>query len=65
MLSTGRWSKLERLQGLLEPERLFQTLPGIGPGLAALIHEDLDVDTLEGLEIAAVLPRAPSGDVGE
>jgi DNA polymerase (family 10) len=53
MLWTGRWSKLERLQGLLEPERLFQTLPGIGPGLAAHIHEELDVDTLEGLEIAA------------
>ena len=31
MLSTGRWSKVERLQGLLEPESLFQTLLGNGP----------------------------------
>ena len=35
MLSTGRWGQLERLQGSLEPEQLFQTLPGIGPKLAA------------------------------
>lgn len=53
MLATGRWSQLERLLGLLEPEQLFQTLPGIGPELAAEIHDQLDVDTLEGLEVAA------------
>ena len=35
MLSTGRWGQLERLQGSLEPEQLFQTLPGIGTKLAA------------------------------
>jgi DNA uptake protein ComE-like DNA-binding protein len=38
MLSTGRWSQLERLRGSLQPEQLFQTLPGIGPELAARIH---------------------------
>jgi DNA polymerase (family X) len=53
MLSTGRWSQVERLRGALQPEQLFQTLPGIGPQLAARIHDDLHVDTLEALELAA------------
>lgn len=53
MVTTGRWVQLERLRGGLEPERLFQVVPGIGPQLAARIHEALDVDTLEGLEQAA------------
>jgi hypothetical protein len=33
--------------------RLFQTVPGIGPGLAQRIHDELEVDTLEALEAAA------------
>jgi putative hydrolase len=53
MLTTGRWSQLERLRGALQPEQLFQTLPGIGPQLAARIHGELHVDTLEALELAA------------
>jgi hypothetical protein len=53
MVTTGCWSQLERLQGALQPEQLFQTLPGIGPELAARIHEALHVDTLEALELAA------------
>jgi putative hydrolase len=53
MLSTGRWSQLERLRGSLQPEQLFQTLPGIGPELAARIHGELHIDTLEALELAA------------
>jgi Helix-hairpin-helix domain len=53
MVTTGRWSQLERLQGALEPEQLFQTLPGIGPELAVRIHDTLHVDTLEALELAA------------
>jgi putative hydrolase len=53
MLSTGRWSQLERLRGSLHPEQLFQTLPGIGPELAQRIHGELHVDTLEALELAA------------
>jgi hypothetical protein len=32
---------------------LFQTVPGIGPGLAQAIHEALQVDSLEALELAA------------
>ncbi len=53
LLRTGRWSQLERLRGTLEPEKLFQSVPGIGPELARRIHDTLHVDTLEALEIAA------------
>lgn len=53
MLRTGRWSQLERLRGTLEPERLLQTVPGVGPALARRLHDHLDADTLEALEIAA------------
>ncbi len=53
MATTGRWSQLERLQGELQPEQLFQTLPGVGPELAARIHDVLHIDTLEALEVAA------------
>jgi len=51
--ATGQWSRLDRLRGLLEPERLFQTVPGIGPELAHMIHDGLHIDTLEALEVAA------------
>ena len=50
---TGRLSQLERLRGSVEPETLFQTVPGIGPESAKLIHDELHVDTLEELELAA------------
>lgn len=53
LVTTGRWGQLERLLGLLEPQQIFQTLPGIGPDLARRIHETLHADTLEALEIAA------------
>jgi len=53
ILRTGRWAQLERLRGSAEPEALFRAIPGVGPGLAKAIHEALDVETLEGLEIAA------------
>ena len=50
---SGLWPRLERLRGTLEPEKLFQTVPGIGPELARAIHDELHVDSLEALEIAA------------
>lgn len=52
MLETGRWSQLDRLTGESEPEALFRTLPGIGPSLAARLHDTLHIDTLEALEAA-------------
>lgn len=53
LLHTGRSGLLERLQGEVSPEDLFTTLPGIGEELAGRLHEDLGVDTLEELELAA------------
>lgn len=53
MITTGRWIQLERLRGAVEPEALFQTVPGIGPHLADAIHQELHIDTLEALETAA------------
>ena len=53
MLDTGRWTQLDRLRGQLDPEKLFQSIPGIGPELAAAIHDALDVETLAALEVAA------------
>jgi putative hydrolase len=53
IVATGRSSRLENLRGSLDPEQLFQTIPGIGPELAKHIHHELHVDTLEALEAAA------------
>jgi DNA polymerase (family X) len=53
MLQTGHWVQLERLRGTLDPARLFETVPGVGPELAKRIHDALGVDTLEALEAAA------------
>lgn len=53
MVTTGRWAQLDRLTGELEPERLFQTIPGVGPKLALRLHDELDAETLEQLELAA------------
>jgi len=53
ILITGRWNQLERLRGTLNPVKLFQGVPGIGPQLAQRAHETLHVDTLEALEAAA------------
>jgi hypothetical protein len=53
MLATGRWAQLDRLRGTADPERLLQTVPGLGPGFARRIHGELHVDSLEGLEAAA------------
>jgi len=53
MVRTGRWPQLERLRGSVSPEELFRSIPGVGVALARRLHESLDVDTLEELEIAA------------
>lgn len=53
MAETGRWAQLERLRGEVAPEALFRSIPGVGPELARRLHDELHVDTLEGLEVAA------------
>jgi DNA uptake protein ComE-like DNA-binding protein len=53
MLRTGRWQQLERLRGTLDPEQVFQSIPGIGAELARRIHETLEIESLPELELAA------------
>jgi DNA polymerase (family 10) len=53
MTRTGRWMQLERLRGSADPVQLLTAVPGLGHRLAERIHEELHVDTLEGLELAA------------
>jgi DNA polymerase (family X) len=53
MIASGRWTQLDRLTGELEPGKMFQSVPGIGPELAQRIHDSLHVETLEQLEQAA------------
>jgi DNA polymerase (family X) len=50
---TGRWTRLDRLRGTSDPQAVFRTIPGVGPQLAARLHDELSVDTLEALELAA------------
>ncbi len=52
-LDSGRCPLLDRLEGQVSPEALFATVPGIGPKLASRIHDELHLDTLEELEVAA------------
>jgi DNA polymerase (family X) len=62
MLTSGRWNRLERLRGDMDPDALFRTIPGVGARLAQRLHEALGVDSLEALEIAAIdgrLARVP------
>lgn len=53
LVETGRLMLIDRLRGDLDPEKLLQTVPMIGPRLAATIHEELGIETLEALEAAA------------
>jgi len=53
LLTTGRYRVLERLQGEVSPEKLFASVPGIGPELAHRIVGTIHSDSLEDLELAA------------
>jgi hypothetical protein len=53
IVNTGRLSRLDRWRGEVDPEVLFQTIPGIGPSLARAIHDELHIDSLQALELAA------------
>jgi len=52
ILTSGRWSQLDRLRGDSAPEAIFRTIPGIGPALARRLIEQAGIETLEGLEHA-------------
>jgi putative hydrolase len=53
LLLTGRIGLLDQLRGETAPERVLETVPGIGPILAARIHEQLGIESLVELEAAA------------
>jgi hypothetical protein len=58
MARTGRWTYLERLRGSADPRDVFCSIPGVGPALAARLHDSLGVETLEQLEAALHAPSA-------
>lgn len=53
LLAWGRLPMLERLRGQSEGSVLLRTVPGIGAALAARLHDELGIESLEELEIAA------------
>jgi len=53
IVQTGRWSRLDRLRGAAGAEAVFHTIPGVGLQLAHRLHDELEVDSLEALEVAA------------
>jgi len=53
LVRTGRLPMLDRLRGEADPVALLESVPGIGPVLAERLHDELGIDSLEGLEAAA------------
>ncbi len=50
---TGELGLMRRLESRQDPEQALTRVPGIGEDLAARIHEELGIESLEGLERAA------------
>jgi DNA polymerase (family X) len=62
ILTTGRLAMLERLEGEPGTEAVFGLVPGVGPTLAHRLHDELGLNSLEDLELAAIdgrLARLP------
>ncbi len=53
LVVTGRLPMLDRLRGRMDPVSLLTSIPGIGPALAHRLHDELHIETLEQLEMAA------------
>lgn len=65
LIVTGRLPMLDRLRGEADPIALLTSVPGIGRALARRLHDELGVDTLEELEMAAHAGRlADIGGIG-
>jgi DNA polymerase (family 10) len=52
MVESGNLPLLEQLRGESKPQKVLITLPGIDPKLAQRLHEELGINSLEGLEAA-------------
>ena len=53
ILLHGRLAMLDRLRGEGDPVSVLASVPGIGKTLARRLHEDLGIEALEELEVAA------------
>ncbi|HEX7333671.1 MAG TPA: helix-hairpin-helix domain-containing protein [Pyrinomonadaceae bacterium] len=53
IVTTGRLPMLDRLRGESDPITLLRTVPGIGKVIAERAHDELGIETLEELEVAA------------
>lgn len=53
LVVTGRLPMLDRLRGHMDPIALLTSVPGVGRALADRLHDDLHIETLEQLEMAA------------
>lgn len=53
LIVLGRFPMLDRLRGEHDPIALLMSVPGIGKKLAHRLHDDLGIDSLEDLEMAA------------
>ena len=53
LILTGRLPILARLHGQTDATMLLRTVPGIGPVMASRLHNDLAIDSLYDLEVAA------------
>lgn len=51
LIKTGHSGALDRLRG--EGGKVLERVPGLGPELAARVHDELGIETLEELEAAA------------
>ena len=53
LVVSGRLPMLDRLRGRMDPIALLTSVPGVGSALAHRLHDDLHIETLEQLEMAA------------
>jgi putative hydrolase len=53
LVVTGRLPMLDRMRGHMDPIALLTSVPGLGSALAHRLHDDLHIETLEQLEMAA------------
>lgn len=53
LVRTGRLGMLDRLRGATDPVTVLASVPGIGKRLAQRLHDELHIESLEALELAA------------
>ncbi|MGD2175783.1 MAG: helix-hairpin-helix domain-containing protein [Candidatus Brocadiaceae bacterium] len=53
MVRSGRLGLLEQLEARVSPESVLARVPGVGETLATRVHDELGIETLEELEVAA------------